>query len=192
MSKKSIAKSIIRNTLGPITMVRQSLGSNLGKGLAEQLRLWRESSYVDVNEIVRQRHLYDLEEKCRKNDRSEVDVRKAYRNVQLTMSLILAALGYCIWQLVAADVDPGSGFLLVVGCISATTAIFASAQHQACIREKMFFSPLELFAYLAAHPVALLPVSLPAGWRLYTHIVSNPSTKKSERKSFVVRKKEND
>lgn len=186
MSKKTVVKSILRQSFGPVTMVRQSLGTNLGKSVVEQHRIWRETSYIDVNEIVHKRTTYDLHAACKKNGKTENDVRMSYRNVRITIALLWVPVLYCAIQLAIGDVNVLSAALMIVGFMSSLVSLMAAAHHQVTIREKAFLSPMEFGAYIAANPVVLLPVPLAKKWRLHVDVFE----KSREKKRVVINSKD--
>jgi hypothetical protein len=195
--KATFARKVLKTGFGPITMIKQSIGTNLGKSVFEQHRIWKETSYVDMEEILAKRGSYDLEKACLRSGKTEKDVRKAYRNVQITQSALWLFVIACGAQLIGSDNSMSSSFLLVVGLLASMTAVLATVHHQVSIREKMFFSPVELFGFLAANPSALLPFPIPANWKLFTKGIKEGAGRESadqpkplkRQKKMVVRKR---
>lgn len=182
-------KTFLRYTLGPVTMVKQSVGTNTGSYLKDQYHHWKKTSHVDVKAIVDQRHSFDLEEKCRSNKTPERDVRAAYRNVRILMGAFWVGISICLVQLTMKDVALSTAFLSLVAVTAMFVSLAAAAHHQTCIREKQFLSPAEILVYIMANPVTLLPLGLPIGWKLYTS--DNSGTARKTRK-IIKRKSEKD
>jgi hypothetical protein len=178
VSKKKVFKSLLRQCFGPVTMVRQSLGTNIGKSVVEQHRIWRETSYVDVNEIVQKRATYNLHAACIKNGKTENDVRVSYRNVRITIAFLWVPVLYCAIQLATGSENLVSAALLIVGVSSAVVSLLAATHHQVTIREKAFLSPMEFGAYVSAYPAVLLPIPLAKKWKLQGNTVEKSRKKK--------------
>lgn len=177
-------KRFVRATLGPVTMVKQSIGTNTGSYLKDQYHHWRDTSYVAMAPIIEQRHRYDLEEKCRENRKTEADVRAAYKNVRVIMGAFWIGIVFCLFQLTTMDIALGTAFLSLIGVVSLVVSLIAAAHHQTCIREKQFLSTAETMAYLLATPSALFPVGLPHNWKLY----SRPNVESQEGKRKRIRR----
>jgi len=172
-------KQFLSLTFGPVTMVKQSIGTGLGSTLKSGFKEWKSASNVDVHEIRSSYQDYDLADRCRKNRVDEKMVRVAYRHVRIVQSFLFVAFFGVIYNLTANDLNVGGIFLSMIGIVSLPILILTTAHHQICIRENVFLTPLDMLQVLVFAPVKTLPIALPADWELYP---SRPVKKKRRKK----------
>jgi hypothetical protein len=192
MSEKKFAKTrrFFSVTLGPVEMVKQSFGSNVGSTAKDSFKILQETNKLDVESIKKTHEKYSLEAKCAANKVSEKQVRAAYRNTLVVQSCLLGALVIMIGFITLKDLSVGGWLLSVLGASMAFILFLSCGHHQLAIREKVFLMPKDILEVMLFAPQKLLPQSLPRGWRLFE---AKKATAKPEAKGkIVVRKRERD
>lgn len=190
MTEKKFAKTrrFFSVTLGPVEMVKQSFGSNVGSTAKDSFQILQDSNKLDVESIKKTYQSYNLEERCRANSVSEIGVRTAYRNTLVVQSSLLGALLLMVGVIAFRDLSIGGSLLTVLGAIMSFILFLACAHHQLAIREKVFLMPRDIIEVMLFAPQKLLPQSLPADWKLFEK--EKQSVKPPKPGKIVVRKRD--